>query len=468
MFSSSQLSKNLAFKMLIHSGIITNSLWTPSRRPILFPLFRCFFISANDFISSSSSKASCVDDDCLFLPWLKRKAGAEISTALSIGMSSYGRALYASEQIKRGDCLLEVPFSVQLSPENLRPEFRKLIKDDVCSVAKVAVVILYEKKMGQHSEWEPYISRLPLPEDMHSSIFWSDEELGMIFPSCLYQETLKQKMLIQRDYLGVKLVFDEFPDLFQDPTLEEFTCAYQLVQSRAWESPKGVSLIPFADFLNHDNTSGAYLFGNQHKQHSEVTADRDYAVGDEVRIRYGKFSNAELLLGYGFTLSNTTYDFFQVDLMIPHDDELYTQKFDILHNLRAPSMKKDNEFTLCWNSFKIKQRKGIPLSLRAFARILVCKSQQELDDLREEATQSDGRVARYPLKNKVREIAAHQLLLSKVSQLIGKHNQHIKLLVPTTSDLRRRLAQDLLQGELRVMKSARDWLANYCFMLRTN
>ncbi|KAL8474372.1 hypothetical protein ACS0TY_031004 [Phlomoides rotata] len=206
----------------------------------------------------------------------------------------------------------------------------------------------------------------------------------------------------------------------------------------SWVYEHGVSLIPFADFLNHDNTSGAYLFGNQHKQHSEVTADHNYDVGDEVRIRYGKFSNAALL------------------------------KFDILHNLRAPSMKEDNEFTSCWNSFKIKQQKGIHLSLRVFSCILVCKSQQELDGSREEATQSDGRVARYPLKNRVRKIAAHQLLLSKVSQLIEEHNQHIKLLVPTTSDIRRRLAQDLLQGELRVMKSARDWLANYCFMIRTN
>lgn len=363
---------------------------------------------------------------------------------------------------------------MQLSPENIRPDFSKLINDEVGSVARVAVVILYEKNLGQNSEWEPYISRLPLSDDMHSSIFWSNEELEMIRPSCLYEETFKQKKLIERDFLGVKLVFDEFPDLFQCATLENFTYAYQLVKSRAWESHKGVSLIPFADFLNHNNTSGTYLYGNEHKQHSEVTADVDYAVGDEVLIRYGKFSNATLLLDYGFTLSNNTWDFFQVDLNIPQDDKLYTQKSDILHDLRSPSMREDNEFTSSWNSFKIKQGKVIPISLRAFARILVCNSERELDDLREEASQSDGRLARNPLKNKEKEIAAHQLLHSEISQLIDKHNEHIKLLIPTTpylfgkSVVRRQLAQDLLQGELRVMKSARDWLESYCFMIRTN
>ncbi|KAL8536876.1 hypothetical protein ACS0TY_012161 [Phlomoides rotata] len=310
--------------------------------------------------------------------------------------------------------------------------------------------------MGQHSEWEPYISRLPLPGDMHSSIFWSDEEMEMIRPSFLYQETIKQKKLIERDFSGVKLVFDEFPHLFQDPTLEEFTYAYQLVQSRAWGSSKGASLIPFLDFVNHDNTSGAHLFGDEQEQNLVVTAVRDYAKGDEVLIRYGKFSNAALLLRFGFTLSNNTWDFFQVDLNIPQDDDLYSQKSDMLHDLHTPSTKDNDEFTSSWNSFKIKQGEAIPLSLRAFARILVCNSQQELDGLREEAAQSDGQLSPYPLKNKEREIAAHKLLYSKVSQLIKKHYEHLE---PTTPDLsgnclvRRRLAKDLLQGELRVMES---------------
>lgn len=461
--------------MLIHSGIIVNSWWT-FRKPILFPLFQCFCASVSDFTSMPSYKASYVDedDDCNdFLPWLERKAKSKVSTALSIGMSSYGRTLFASENIKRGDCLLKVPFSVQISPDNMRPEFSKLIKDEVGSVARVAVVILFEKKLGRKSEWAPYISRLPPPEDMHSSIFWSDEELEMIGPSFLYEETLKQKKLIERDFLRVKLVFDEFQHLFQDPTLEEFMYAYQLVKSRAWESQKGVSLIPFADFLNHDHTSGTYLYGDVYKQHSEVTADRDYAVGDEVLIRYGRFSNAALLLDFGFTVSNNSWDVFQVDLNIPQDDKLYTQKSDILHNLRVPNMKEGSEFTSSWNSFKIRQGKAIPLRLRAFARILVCKSQQELDGLREEAAQSDGRMARSPFKNKEREIAAHKLLHSKVCQLIEKHNEHIKLLASTAPDqsmksvVRRRLAQDLLQGELRVMNSAREWLVNYCLKIHT-
>ncbi|KAL0330161.1 UNVERIFIED_CONTAM: hypothetical protein Sradi_5002800 [Sesamum radiatum] len=203
-------------------------------------------------------------------------------------------------------------------------------------------------------------------------------------------------------------------------------------------------MIPFADFLNHDVTSEAYVLCNESKKHSEVIADRDFARGDEVLIRYGKFSNATLLLDFGFTVSCNSYDQVQIELNIPQHDRLYTQKLELLDRHSTRSIKDVNEFTSSQNSFTIKE--------------------EELNDLALEAAQNDGRLARYPLKNKNREIAAHQLLLSEISQLVEEHNKYIKLLVPAPpylcgkSVLRRRLAQDLLTGELRVLKSATAWL----------
>nr|GMC92764.1 histone-lysine N-methyltransferase setd3 isoform X1 [Ipomoea batatas]GMC94143.1 histone-lysine N-methyltransferase setd3 isoform X1 [Ipomoea batatas] len=62
------------------------------------------------------------------------------------------------------------------------------------------------------------------------------------------------------------------------------------------------------DFLNHDGGSDSCVLNDEGKQHSEVIADRDYAPGDQVLIRYGKFSNATLLLDFGFTLLYNAYD----------------------------------------------------------------------------------------------------------------------------------------------------------------
>lgn len=85
------------------------------------------------------------------------------------------RSLYASKYIRTWDCILEVPYSVvrtlywkirigrfsewlanlrelssqQLSKDNLPPDIASLLGSEVSNVAKVALLILYEQKLGQ-------------------------------------------------------------------------------------------------------------------------------------------------------------------------------------------------------------------------------------------------------------------------------------------------------------------------------
>ncbi|XP_073026904.1 ribulose-1,5 bisphosphate carboxylase/oxygenase large subunit N-methyltransferase, chloroplastic isoform X1 [Primulina eburnea] len=466
--------------MILHCAPITNTSWLPTPLPVLSILFRNFTTPTHYFTSLSPSKASlCVDDECnYFLPWLERKAGREISSLLAIGTSSFGRSLYASDYIRAGDCILKVPYSVQMAPDNLPPEISCLLGDKVGNVAKVALLILLEQKLARNSEWAPYVSRLPKAEKMHSTVFWSNDELEMIQPSALYRETLKQKTQIGKDFTAIKATFDGFHYGVQDITLQEFAYAYGLVTSRAWESSRGVSLIPFADFLNHDGTSEAYVLSDELKQHSEVLADRDYAPGDQILIRYGRFSNATLLLDFGFTVPHNIYDQVLVEFSIPHDDHFNAWKLGLLERYRVRNTKEINDFTSDGNIFRIKEvragskkGKGIPQALRAFGRIVSSNSRQEINAMVKEAEQNDGRLARYPLKNRIREIEAHQFLLVKMAQLIEEHKAHIKLLEPTPPYLqensvrRRKFAKDLLDGELRVLTSASAWLKNYCLTL---
>ncbi|XP_075486787.1 ribulose-1,5 bisphosphate carboxylase/oxygenase large subunit N-methyltransferase, chloroplastic isoform X5 [Primulina tabacum] len=430
--------------MILHCAPITNTSWIPTPLPVLSILFRNFTTPTHYFTPLSPSKASlCVDDECNdFLPWLERKAGREISSLLAIGTSSFGRSLYASDYIRAGDCILKVPYSVQMAPDNLPPEISCLLGDKVGNVAKVALLILLEQKLARNSEWAPYVSRLPKAEKMHST------------------------------------TFDGFHYGVQDITLQEFAYAYGLVTSRAWESSRGVSLIPFADFLNHDGTSEAYVLSDELKQHSEVLADRDYAPGDQILIRYGRFSNATLLLDFGFTVPHNIYDQVLVEFSIPHDDQFNAWKLGLLERYRVQNTKEINDFTSDGNIFRIKEvragskkGKGIPQALRAFGRVMSSNSRQEINAMVKEAAQNDGRLARYPLENRIREIEAHQFLLVKMAQLIEEHKAHIKLLEPTppypqeNSVRRRKFAKDLLGGELRVLTSASAWLKNYCLTL---
>ncbi|KAG2730084.1 hypothetical protein I3760_01G276600 [Carya illinoinensis] len=432
-------------------------------------------------LSEPQGSRSLDEDSDDFLRWLEQKAGSQISSVLSIGKSAYGRSLFASKTIQTGDCILKVPYCVQVTPAHLLPEIKSLLGNEVGNIAKLAIVILVEQKFGQKSEWAPYVSRLPQPGEMHNMIFWSEAELEMIFQSSVYQETINHKSQIEKDFLAIRPALQCFPELFGDITNKDFIHACALVGSRAWGSSKGLSLIPFADFLNHDGASESIVFSDDDKQISEVIADRNYHAGEQVLIRYGKFPNATLMLDFGFSLPYNKQDQVQIQFNVPRHDLLREKKIDFLRRHCIPIAKDVNGFNSSIESFTIKEvrsakgkGKGLPQSLRAFARVLVCTTYEELGDLAKEAAQNDGRLARRPLSDRSKEIQAHQMLLSRITQLIEDYNAAIKSLVPIsfppmceTLAPRRQMARDLLNGELRILKSASAWLKNYCATLTT-
>ncbi|CAL9246322.1 unnamed protein product [Arabidopsis halleri] len=415
-----------------------------------------------------------------FLPWLERIAGAKITNTLSIGKSTYGRSLFASKFIHAGECMLKVPFNAQITPDELPPDIRVSLTDEVGNIGKLAAVLLREKKTGQKSRWLPYISRLPQPAEMHSTIFWGEDEFSMIRCSAVHKETVKQKAQIEKEFSIVAQAFKQhYPMVIERPYLEDFMYAYALVGSRAWETSKGISLIPFADFMNHDGLSASIVLSDEDNQLSEVTADRNYSPGDEVFIKYGEFSNATLMLDFGFTLPYNIHDEVQIQMDVPNDDPLHAMKLGLLQTHHTRTVKDINIFHSSCDTFTIKEvksaigkGKGIPQSLRAFARVLCCTIPQELNELSKEAAQNDGRLARLPFKDRNKELEAHKILLSHINRLIEDHSACIKEMeeskchfVSQRFAVRREMARDLLSGELRVLRSAAEWLNHYCTTL---
>ncbi|XP_028185481.1 uncharacterized protein LOC114372218 isoform X5 [Glycine soja] len=412
---------------------------TASRWWSLHTVFNTHCLCRNLYYSALSKpqfSGNCDD----FLQWLERKAACSISSSLFIGNSSYGRSLFASKIIQTGDCILKVPYRVQITADNLLPEIRSLIGEEVGNIAKLATVILIEKKLGQGSEWYPYISCLPQQGELHNTIF-----------ECSHQS-------------------------FGDSTYKDFMHACTLVGSRAWGSTNGLALIPFADFLNHDGVSEAIVMSDDDKQCSEIIADRDYAPGEQVLIRYGKFSNATLMLDFGFTIPYNIYDQVQIQFDIPKHDPLRDMKLELLHQYFIPPPEDMKGLSHPVNSFSIKEvksdsgkGKGLPQSLRALARVLSCTTSQEIDNLIAEAAQTDGRLARRPLQDISKEIQAHMMLLSLFIQLIEERSVAIMSLDSPSLcgrfSVRKLMAQDLLQGELRILKSASAWLENYCLSM---
>ncbi|KAH0912127.1 hypothetical protein HID58_035448 [Brassica napus] len=417
------------------------------RRTFTSSLAKRFSFNAQSLTESQAQAA--LDKDCIdFLPWLEQIAGAKLTNSLSIGKSPYGsRALFASKVIHAGDCILKIPFNAQITPDELPTDIRVSLTDKVGNIGKLAALVMIEINAGQNSRWFPYISRLPQLSDMHSTIFWDENEFSMIRCSAVYKETVKQKARIEKEFSLVSQAFKKhLPKAIERPALENFMYAYTLVGSRAWETSRGISLIPFADFMNHDGLSASIVLTDEDNQLSEVTADRDYSPGDEVQI--------------------------QMD--IANDDPLRNMKLGLLQTHYTRSVKDINIFHSSYDTFTIKEvksatGKGIPQSLRAFARLLSCTSPQELNDLSKEAELNDGRLARLPFKDRSRELEAHKIILAHINSLIVDHNVCIKELGASNFrfesqrlTVRRQMARELIFGELRVLRSAAEWLIHYC------
>ncbi|GJT05142.1 SET domain-containing protein [Tanacetum coccineum] len=472
-------------------------------------------------MSTSSQKHqvphSVDEEECShLLPWLRRKAGAEISSHLTIGKSVYGRSLFASKPIQAGDCILKIPRSAHLTADSLHPSVSSLLGEGFADDVKLALVVLQHQKLGQASEWAPYISCLPRVEEMHSTMLWSDEELEMIKTSLLYDATLERKAHIEKIYLSIKHVLDRFPEYFEDVTLDKFKHAYNLEYWSNLELGVTEGVVQWSDLACCNYFKPAFLtsasalvtkcnrlmlaFTSMFKavalakftavdSNSSVThtlddfeqqfiAGKNYAPGDEVFIRYLDVSNFELLLQYGFMIPFSEYDTVLVEITVPQHDHLRALKLDLLyrHSIQGRmGFKKPNS---CRNYFILENDNssegwGISIPLRAFARVLCCTSPQELQQLVMEATEDDGHLARYPLKNKEREMEAHRFLHLRFDDMIENHRAALESLTraasPTLSGKcarRMQLARDLLTSDLQILRSATAWLKNYSETLK--
>ncbi|XP_014754282.1 ribosomal lysine N-methyltransferase 4 isoform X2 [Brachypodium distachyon] len=192
---------------------------------------------------SSSSAAATPKGEGLFLPWLRSKAGTRISSVLSVGTSPLGRSLFASKRIREGDCIMEVPYSVQLTQDKL-PERLRLLLDDVAGdTAKIAVLLMMEHHLGHKSGWAPYVRSLPRNDQMHNMMFWDLNELHMVRISSICDEAIERRERAMKEFSAVKPSLECFPHLFGEIKLEDFMHASALVSSRAWQTSRGVSLI---------------------------------------------------------------------------------------------------------------------------------------------------------------------------------------------------------------------------------
>lgn len=215
------------------------------------------------------------------------------------------RAVFLKEAVPPGEHLLEIPLRALMTPEAARSAIRELgedeffLKDDKITLA---VFLYFERAVkGTQSFWHPYLASLP--SRSFSVTEWSSEELNELQDDELVRKVLDRKASEDAMFHECR---KRLPNLIT--SREEFSWSLFIVESRAFgRRLPHLALVPLADALNHNNVRVKYgIVRAGEEGHEEVFA-MWYTGGDgllgEAFNSYGRLSNEDLILHYGFALS---------------------------------------------------------------------------------------------------------------------------------------------------------------------
>ncbi|KAJ8445650.1 hypothetical protein Cgig2_009051 [Carnegiea gigantea] len=123
-----------------------------------------------------------------------------------------------------------------------------------------------------------------------------------------------------------------------------------------------IALVPWADMLNHSCEVETYLDYDRSSKGIVFTTDRQYQPGEQVFISYGKKSNGELLLSYGFVPKEGTNpsNSAELSLSLKKSDRCYKEKLEALEKC---GLSASHCFPL--------QVTGWPVEMMAYAYLVV-------------------------------------------------------------------------------------------------
>ncbi|KAF6059837.1 SET domain family protein [Candida albicans] len=275
----------------------------------------------------------------LFQDWLI-KNNVEISPKIAIHDycdTNQGRGIIALEDINPDEMIFKLPRSIVLNIDN-----NSLIKSYPSVLKKLRVldqwigliiVLGFEIKFKfnpsdnndnhNRSFWYEYLNILP--DQFNQLIYWNDEELNHLQPSCI---------LDRIDLSGV----EEFKS--SPLTFEEYNKVATIIMSYSFDVEKGndeedeeededkedddddeeedneyyKSMVPFADTLNADtHLNNAILIYSTDQL--IMTCIKPIAKGEQVYNTYSDHPNSELLRRYGYVeLNGSKYDFGEIPL----------------------------------------------------------------------------------------------------------------------------------------------------------
>ncbi|XP_030965829.1 ribulose-1,5 bisphosphate carboxylase/oxygenase large subunit N-methyltransferase, chloroplastic isoform X2 [Quercus lobata] len=352
------------------------------------------------------------------------------------------RGLVALKNIRKGENLLFVPPSLCITADSewSCTEAGEVLKQNsVPDWPLIATYLISEANFMESSRWSNYISALP--RQPYSLLYWRREELDRYLEASQIRERAIERVTnVIGTYNDLRLrIFSKYPHLFPEEVfnIETFKWSFGILFSRLVRLPSmdgRVALVPWADMLNHSCEVETFLDYDKSSKGVVCTTDRPYQPGEQVFISYGKKSNGELLLSYGFVPKEGTNpsDSVELSLSLKKSDKCYKEKLEALRKYELSGSQ----------CFPI-QITGWPMELMAYAFLAVSPPSMSRQFEEMAAAASNKNTAKKDLRYPEIEEQALQFILDCCESSISKYNRFLQI-------LRRRL-RDIRSGELRAL-----------------
>jgi hypothetical protein len=288
-----------------------------------------------------------------FLQWFHQNNGwLDAHLGLTSGYyDGYGSALTVhGDQVDKYNQILVVPQAIQISKESAITEFRRLlvapeleteiqmIYDEVNQDEVIALALVIESCLGEHSFFEPYLNVLP-KETLPLLFTFRDAELEFLQDEALaelardtsarlhrvWTQMLEPsaRVLVQRAMEEQGLSIHDTTAASHCLTQATFDRFYAISSSRSMILDGTKYLVPMADMINHharivdgnskskdENFESFHTLEVVHGSPSIVVhADRTTPAGGASQLleEYGKLDNSLYVTSFGFVPTDNPY-----------------------------------------------------------------------------------------------------------------------------------------------------------------
>lgn len=197
-------------------------------------------------------------------------------------------------------------------------------------------VFLVTESKREGSPYGPLFRMLPRPGTIGTPMSYSEERLGLLRGTNLYETVQKIKGRLRRLAEYYPTLQAAHAGLFAGLgcTYEELVWALEVFWSRAFgvliDGEQVASLVPLCGMSNHSAAAMVSYVTDVGRGCFCLRSDMEVAAGQQFYNNYRHRSNEKLLLNYGFVCENNPLDAFTVKVSLLPDDPLYTEKARLL------------------------------------------------------------------------------------------------------------------------------------------